>query len=149
MALLELIEEKIVKVPLESDNKIDVINELARMLSDAGKINNLDTAIEDVLKREDQGSTGLGEGIAIPHGKTMAVDSLTVAIGLSPEGIDFDSLDGELSKMFFLILAPPDQAGPHLQALSEIASVTKSKAFCRLLLASSSPSEVVELFKEE
>ncbi|MGL1893241.1 MAG: PTS sugar transporter subunit IIA [Spirochaetaceae bacterium] len=149
MALLELIDNKIVKTPLVSDNKIDVIKELLTILVDAGKLTDIDTAVEAILEREDLGSTGLTDGIAIPHAKTNVVDSLTIAIGLSPEGIDFEALDENPSTMFFLILAPPDQSGPHLQALTEIANVVRSKAFCRLLLASTSAEEVVELFKED
>lgn len=149
MALLDLIDEKIVKIPLVSDNKIDAIKELATILVDAGKLNDIDTAVEAILAREDLASTGLTDGIAIPHAKTEVVDSLTIAIGLSPTGIDFEALDDEPSTMFFLILAPPDQSGPHLQALTEIANVVRSKAFCRLLLASTSAQEVVEIFKED
>ena len=149
MVLLELIEEKIIKIPLESDNKLDVINELTGILADAGKIKDIDPVVEVLLSREDQGSTGLGGGLAIPHGQTSAVDSLTIAIGIAPEGIDFDSLDGEPATIFFLILVPPDQSGSHLQALSEIAGITKSREFCSLLLASSSAVEAVKLFKEE
>ncbi len=149
MALLDLIDEKIVKIPLVSDNKIDAIKELATILVDAGKLNDIDTAVEAILAREDLASTGLTDGIAIPHAKTEVVDSLTIAIGISKAGIDFEALDDEPSTMFFLILAPPDQSGPHLQALTEIANVVRSKAFCRLLLASSSAQEVVEIFKED
>jgi mannitol/fructose-specific phosphotransferase system IIA component (Ntr-type) len=116
---------------------------------DAGKIDDKENAYRALLQREAKGSTGLENGIAVPHCKTDAVSSLTVAVGIAPSGIDFDALDGKPCKLFFLILAAPDQSGPHIEALSEIARITRSSAFMRTLLSSESPSEVVELFKEE
>ena len=94
-------------------------------------------------------STGLEEGIAVPHAKTDAVKTLTIAIGISPEGVDFNSLDGKPSKLFFLMLAPPDQSGPHIEALAEIAKLSKSKAFINALINAKTPDEIVELFKED
>jgi len=149
MALFELLDEKIVKIPLKSRKKNDVIKELLTILKDTGKIKDIKTALKDVLKREELASTGLGEGIAIPHAKSLAVKTLTIAIGLAPDGIDFDSLDDLPSTIFFLILAAPDQTGPHLQALTEIAKVTGNKDFCKKILNAANPSEVVELFSKE
>lgn len=149
MALIERITEDVVKIPLESTTKPDVIEELLQVLVDAGKINDKQSAYRALLEREAKGSTGLEHGIAVPHCKTDAVSSLTVAVGIAPSGIDFDALDGKPCKLFFLILAAPDQSGPHIEALSEIARITRSSAFMRTLLSSESPSEVVELFQEE
>jgi fructose-specific phosphotransferase system IIA component len=149
MALIELIEESVIKVPLLSNKKPDIIRELIAILEKAGKISNPDTIYAAVLDRESKGSTGLEEGIAVPHAKTTAVKDLTLAIGIAPKGVDFAALDGKPSQIFFLMLAPPDKAGPHIAALADIARITRSKAFCRLLLAAQSPAEVVELFKED
>lgn len=148
MALLERIEENIVKIPLESKTKPEVIRELVSILKDAGKIDDMDTVTSAVEAREALCSTGLDRGIAVPHAKTDAVDDLTIAIGIAPEGVDFEALDGEPSQIFFLILAPPDQSGPHVQALSEIAKATQSSVLIRMLTAAASPEEVVELFRE-
>ena len=104
------------------------------------------TAVQD---REDKQSTGLQDGIAVPHGKTAAVSSLKLAIGLAPNGIDFNSLDGAPAKLLFLLVAPPDQAGPHVQALAEIAKLAQSKAFCKALVNAESAQEAVELLKGE
>ena len=95
------------------------------------------------------GSTGLERGIAVPHAKTEAVDGMTMAVGIAPKGIDFNALDGEDSSLFFMILANPEQAGQHIEVLSDIAKVTKSSALCRLLLASVSAEEVMEIFEDE
>lgn len=149
MALVELIEEDVVKVPLISTDKTGIIRELLQILVDAGKITNLEAANEAILKREAQGSTGLENGIAVPHAKCPEVNSLTIAIGISPDGVDFEALDGNPSYLFFIILAPPDQSGPHIEALAEIAKMTRSKAFCRMMIEAQSAKEVVDLMKEE
>ena len=149
MALLDLIAEDIIKVPLVSTSKPEVIKELIQVLKAAGKIGDIAKVYEAVMKREDMGSTGLEKGIAVPHAKTDQVKTLTIAIGVAPSGVEFDATDGNKSKIFFLILAPPDQSGPHIEALADIARITRSDAFCRLLTASKSAKEVVDLFCEE
>jgi fructose-specific phosphotransferase system IIA component len=149
MALLDLISEDIIKVPLVSTSKPEVIKELIQVLKDTGKIGDDAKVYEAIMKREDMGSTGLERGIAVPHAKTDQVKTLTIAIGIAPSGVEFDAIDGEKSKIFFLILAPPDQSGPHIEALADIARITRSEAFCRLLNASKSAKEVVDMFCEE
>ena len=149
MALVDLISHEIVKVPLISDNKPDVIRELVQVLKDAGKIDDVDVILEAIHKREDLGSTGLERGIAVPHAKTDSIKDLTIAIGISPEGIDFDSIDGKPSHLFFMMLAPPNQSGPHIEALAEIAKLSRSGAFISTLISARSADEVVDLFREE
>ena len=149
MALIDLIVEDIIKLPLESQDKPDVLRELVQTLKDAGKIDDFDGALQAVQEREDKMSTGLQDGIAVPHGKTPVVSSLQLAIGISPAGIDFDALDGNPTHLFFLLLAPPDQAGPHVQALAEIAKLAQSKAFCKALIHADNAEEVVELMQGE
>ncbi len=149
MALVDLIQPEVVKVPLVSTTKSDVIRELVEVLRDAGRIAEVDPVYEALMQREGMGSTGLEQGIAVPHAKTQAVRSLTMALGIAPRGIDFQSIDGNPSKLFFLLLAPPDQSGPHIEALAEIARITKSQSFCRMLTAARSAEEVVELFSED
>jgi len=149
MALVDLISSEVVKVPLTADNKPAVIRELVQILKDSGKIDDFDNVLEAIHKREEMGSTGLELGIAVPHAKTDAVKNLTVAIGISPEGIDFGSLDSKPSQLFFLMLAPPDQSGPHIEALAEIAKLSRSTAFISTLINARSSQEVVELFRED
>lgn len=149
MALIDLVVDKIVKTPLESKDKPDVIRELVQILKDAQEIEDFDIALKDVQEREDKQSTGLTDGIAVPHAKTSAVTSLKLAMGIAPEGIDFDSLDKEPSKLFFLLLAPPGMSGPHVEALAEIAKLSRSKAVCKALVNADNAKEVVELFRED
>jgi fructose-specific phosphotransferase system IIA component len=147
MALVDLISPEVVKVPLVSRSKPSVIRELVEVLKDAGKINDVESVLDAINKREEQGSTGLELGIAVPHAKCDSVNSLTLAIGISPEGIDFNSFDGKPSHLFFLMLAPPGQSGPHIEALAEIAKLSHSRAFCNSIVHSRTPEEVVELFR--
>lgn len=149
MALVDLISSEVVKVPLTADNKPAVLRELIQILKDSGKIDDFDNVLEAIHKREEMGSTGLELGIAVPHAKTEEVKSLTVAIGISPEGIEFESLDGKPSQLFFLMLAPPNQSGPHIEALAEIAKLSRSRAFISTLINARSSQEVVELFRED
>jgi len=148
MALIELIKENVVKVPLVSTKKNDIIRELVDILVAAGNVSDAEAAFQAVLTREDKGSTGLGEGVAVPHGKTTAVKNLTIAVGIAPGGVDFAALDNKPSQLFFLILAPPDQSGPQIEALAEIARLCRSKAFCRTLSEARNVREVVELFQD-
>ncbi len=149
MALIDMVTEKIVKIPLESKDKPDVLRELVQILKDADEIGDFDIVLKAIQEREDKGSTGLEKSIAVPHAKTPAVSSLKLALGIAPEGIDFDSLDKQPSKLFFLLVAAPDQSGPHVEALGEIAKLSRSNAFCRALVNADSAAEVVELLKGE
>jgi PTS system nitrogen regulatory IIA component len=147
MALIDMVVEKIVKIPLESKDKPDVLRELVQILKDADEIDDFDSVLAAVQDREDKQSTGLEKSVAVPHAKTAAVSKLKLAIGIAPQGIDFDSMDGEPSKLFFLLLAPPGQSGPHVEALAEIAKLACSNAFCKALVSAENAWEVVELIK--
>lgn len=147
MNLIDLVVDKIVKIPLESKDKSDVIRELVQILKNAEEIDDFDTALKAVQEREDKQSTGLTDGIAVPHAKTSAVTNLKLAIGISPEGIDFDSMDKQPSKLFFLLLASPGMSGPHVEALAEIAKISRSKTLCKALANAENPQEVVELLR--
>ena len=149
MALVDLVEESVVKVPLTSSDKFGVLAELVDVLVDAGKIRDRDVILDALIERENQGSTGLEQGIAVPHAKTDSVETITVSIGISPEGIDFEALDGKPSHVFFCMLAPPSQPGKHVEILSEIARLTKSPAVLKLLTTASSVQDVLDVFAED
>jgi nitrogen PTS system EIIA component len=145
MSLIDLVVENIIKVPMQSTDKPEVLRELVQVLKDAGEISDYESALAAVQNREDKQSTGLTDGIAVPHAKTSAVSSLKLAIGIAPEGIDFDSMDNQPSKLFFLLLASPGMSGPHVEALAEIAKLARSKAFCKALINAENAKEAVEL----
>ena len=148
MAFIDLLEKDVIKVPLESTEKNGILKELIDVLKKAGKISETEEVYKALRAREDQCSTGLEEGVAVPHAKTSAVQKLTLALGIAPDGVDYEALDGKPSKVFFMMLAPPDQSGPHIQALSEIARMTQSASLMRLLVSSRTPEEILELFTE-
>lgn len=147
MSILHTLNIKMVKTPLVAQNKDDVLHELVSILADAGEISNADLAYDAVLGRELKGSTGLGEEIAIPHAKTDTVAKVAMAVGIAPVGIDFQSLDGMPSKMFFLILANPEFASLHIDALSDIAKITRNKEFCAACLRANTNAELLALLQ--
>lgn len=148
MSIADLISPQTVKAPLEGTTKDEIIRELLTILKEAGRIEDLEEAFRVVRAREDQGSTGLGDGIAIPHAKTEQVSRLTLALGVAPDGAEFDALDGQPTHLFFLLLAPPGQSGPHLEALAEVGKMAQSGSFMRLLKSARTREEVLELFEE-
>lgn len=147
--MIDLVQEKIVKIPLVSTDKADVLRELVQILKDAGEIEDYDAVLRAICEREEKLSTGLESGIAVPHGKTEAVSTLKLALGIAPQGIDFASIDRKPSQLFFMLVAPPNQSGPHVEALAEIVKLVQSKAFCRAVTAAKDAHEVVELIKGE
>ena len=149
MALPDLISEEVIRVPLISDTKFEVIKELIQTLKDANKISEFETIYNALSAREDLGTTGLEYGIAVPHAKTPAVQNLTAAIGISPDGVDFGAIDGKPSQLIFLILAPPGQSGPYIELLAEIARMTQYKSFCEMLISATSAKESMNIFHEE
>ena len=131
MKISEFLCSKAVTADLKATTKKEVIEELVDLLVKAGavekKIRN--KLVEILMAREALGSTAIGQGVAIPHGKCENVTKLTAALGISKKGIDFDSLDGEPAYIFFLLAAPLDSAGPHLKALQRITRLLKDKYF--------------------
>ena len=149
MALHDIISEEVIRAPLVSASKTEVIKELIHTLKDVHKISDFDTVYDAVSAREDLGPTGLEYGIAVPHAKTPAVQNLTAAIGISPNGVDFFAIDGKPSHLIFLILAPPDQSGPYIELLAEIARMTRSNTFREMLISATSPQQILNIFREE
>jgi Kef-type K+ transport system membrane component KefB/mannitol/fructose-specific phosphotransferase system IIA component (Ntr-type) len=129
---------------LSGRSKTEIIEELIRLAAKSGLIQDEDKAIEAVLASEAAGSTGMQDGIALPHGKTTVVDQLVCAVGLIPEGVDFDALDGETSRIFVLVISPKDVSGPHIRFLSTISQVL-NKNRCEKLLRCTSPEAMYAL----
>jgi PTS system nitrogen regulatory IIA component len=110
---------------------------------DSGKL------VQILNERESLGSTGIGQGVAIPHGKANVVDGLIAAFGISKQGIEFDALDGEPVYIFFLLIAPEDSAGPHLKALARISRLLKDKHFRDMLRSAESTEKLLQSIKNE
>lgn len=129
MKIMDFLSDRAVSATLKATDKKEVIHELIDLLAKAEGIRNKDEISKILLARESLGSTGIGLGIGIPHGKSNAVKKLVAAFGISKKGIDFDALDGEPVYIFFLLVAPEDSAGPHLKALARISRLLKDKYF--------------------
>jgi fructose-specific phosphotransferase system IIA component len=149
MNLTQILRPSCVKVPLEGKDKRSVITELVNMLDANGLLLNKDIALQAVLAREQTKSTGIGSGIAIPHGKCAAVRELVMALGIADRAIDFDSVDGKPVSIVILLISPLDQTGPHIQALAKISRLMLDEAFRSKLQKAGSAEEVCELLSSK
>ena len=150
MKFSDFVATEAIRSHVDADTKEGVIREMARALVDAGKIGTADeeSIIKAIMKREDLGSTGIGRGVAVPHTKHPSVNRLVGTVAVSPQGINFDSLDGEPVHLFFLLVSPPDRPGDHLRALENISRQLRDDAFCRLLKAAKTPEDIQHLLEE-
>lgn len=149
MKVLDFLELDSVTTDLKSQTKQDAISELCELLKANGRITDADAVKVSLLEREKLGSTGIGQGIAIPHAKCAAIDRVVAALGVSKKGIDFDALDGEPVYLIFLLVAPPDSSGLHLKALARISRLLKDKFFRQALREAKSSDEIQKIIKEE
>ena len=151
MKITDFLRERAISVELQARDKQGVIRELVQLLVKAGEIKPADEEkiVPVLLAREALGSTGIGQGVGIPHGKSNVVRQLVGAFGISRRGVNFDSLDGETAQIFFLLLAPEDSAGPHLKALARISRLLKDRYFRESLKESKDEKQVVRIIQQE
>jgi mannitol/fructose-specific phosphotransferase system IIA component (Ntr-type) len=149
MRLRDLLEESVVKVGLQSADKEACFEEMTDILVKAGKVTDRAGALAAIRAREAQGTTGIGQGVAIPHGKHASITTLTAALGISSRGIEFDSIDGARVRVVFLLLARMDDPGPHVRALAEIARLVQTPGFYRKLTEADSAKEVLDILDAE
>jgi fructose-specific phosphotransferase system IIA component len=145
MILTQILQPACIKAPLDSRTKEDAIEELVHCLADNNLIMSSADAFEAVMAREETRSTGIGSGIAIPHGKSAAAKELVMAIGIAGEPIEFESIDNKPVSIIILLVSPPDQTGPHIQALARISRLMLDAQFKNRLEKASSPEEVYDL----
>jgi fructose-specific phosphotransferase system IIA component len=149
MKITEFLDKKGIKIGLEATEKEDALKELVDILAGVQDIGDKKSIVRALVERENLGSTGIGQGIAIPHGKTDRVAELVAVLGISHKGVNFESLDGEPVYIFFLLVAPKETAGPHLKALAQISRLLRDSYFCELLKRCKTPDEVYELIRRE
>lgn len=151
MKILDFLNEKAISANLKSQDKKAVIRELTDLLIKAGELKPRmkDAVVKALLNREALGSTGIGQGVAIPHGKCEYIKELIGSFGISKKGINFDSLDGEPAYIFFLLLAPIESSGPHLKALARISKLLKDKYFRDSLKNAENERMLLKIIKEE
>ena len=148
MNLKSVLTEDSISLNLKGTNKDEIITEMLDILVRAGKISDREGTLKAVLAREAKMSTGMKHGIAIPHGKSECVDELVVAIGVSENEVDFDSLDYEPCRIFILTVSPLGRTGPHLQFLAEISQLFKSAEKRREIINAKSAQTVIQVLVE-
>jgi len=149
MKITDILSPDMVVADLKGATKPDVLNELAKALSAKYTEIKLADLTAVLAERERLGSTAIGDGIAIPHGKLRGVTKIIGAFGRHAQGVDFDSLDGEPSQIFFVLVAPEDSASLHLKALARVSRLLKEASFRSHLLAAKDSAELYSLIKEE
>jgi len=149
LKILDFLSVNAVVAELTATTKKDVLEELVALLSKEGKVKDAKATVDVLIEREKLGSTGIGQGIAIPHAKTDQATQVVAAFGLSRRGVQFDALDGEPVNIFFLLVAPPEAAGLHLKALARISRLLKDKFFRQALRETRSAPEILKLIKDE
>jgi len=144
MRLSEILAIDNIIPDLKAKDKKGVLGELAEAI--ASYDTNIDKGmlVKVLIEREHLGSTGIGDGVAIPHGKLSSVKQPIVSFGRSKKGLDFDSMDGQPAYLFFLLLAPENSSGVHLQVLTKIARILKSSTFRKTLMQVESREELYE-----
>ncbi len=147
MKLLDILKPDAIIADLRANDKIGVLEELSQAV--AGPANTDPRLIVKVLlDREQLGSTGIGGGIGIPHGKLNSVQTIVVGFGLSKNGVEFDSLDNKPVHIFFLLITPENSTGSHLRVLAQISKLLKMDHFKHRLIASDSVVDIIEAIQE-
>lgn len=144
MRLTEILKPQNIVIPLRANTKTDAIAELIDALAANGDLTDPKKVLESVLDREATRTTGIGNGLAIPHGKTAGAGNLTMAIGKPGTPIDFQSIDGKPVTIIWMLTSPPDKTGPHIQALARISRLMTIDKFRAALNAATTPQEVFD-----
>ena len=149
MTLIEILSGKSLIVGLKGQDKREILEELVDALEVGDKITDREKVLDAVFQREEIMSTGIGHGIAIPHGKSEFVKELGGVLGIKSEGVEFDSLDGHPTYIFFLLVSPMDVSGPHIKALSRISRLLKGEDFRNELIACPDKETAIRILEEE
>lgn len=149
MKLIDILSDDHVIIPLKSHEKQKIIEEMVDHLYENKKIANRDKILKAILDRERVMSTGVGDHVAIPHGKAEGVKDIVASLGITDSDVDFHSIDNKPVRLIFLLVGPPDKTGPHLKALSRISRLMHREEFRNKLLHSRTPREVMNIIKEE
>ena len=146
--LTDLLAPDLVKIPLVADDKDAVLRELVELVERVEPGVPSEEVLRAVREREQVLSTGIGNGVAIPHGKSPGLDRLVLAAGVAREGIEFEALDGKPVQLFFLLVGPESAAGDHVKALSRIARLLQRDSFRTRLASAAHPEEFYALLSE-
>jgi len=149
MKITEILSEDAIVIGMEATEKEAALRELASALAKVKDIGEEEEIIKALLERENLGSTGIGQGIAIPHGKTDKISEMVAVLGVSNGGVNFEALDGEPVYIFFLLVARKDSAGPHLKALAKISRLLRDSFICERLRGAKDAKEAFEIIQYE
>jgi PTS system fructose-specific IIC component len=148
MTIAESLEQGRIRIGVTGANKTDIIRNLLEIPYEKGVIQDVDRLLEDFLEREAKGSTGIGNGIAIPHVRSEQVQELEYVFANAPEGVDFQSLDGEPVYILFLMIAPAGSHGVHIKALARVSRILNDEALRMRLRKAADPAEIIRLIAE-
>ncbi len=148
MKIADILDEAAVVQDLHSATKKGVLEELSHVLVQEGKIPDQDKVVEVLLEREKLGSTGIGDGIAIPHGKMKGIEELVASFGRSIQGVNFESVDNKPAHLFFLLVTPENSAGVHLKALARISRLLKDPSFRNRLMEARDRQDLFQIIVE-
>ncbi|MBM4033082.1 MAG: PTS sugar transporter subunit IIA [Planctomycetes bacterium] len=149
MKLIDLLDEGLVKVGVEAEDKEEVFAEMIELLVRAGRIEDRDRALNAILAREKMATTGIGSGVAVPHGKEHSIKSLAAALAISKKGIEYDATDSEPVYLVFLVLAEANNPGPHVQCLGEIARLLQIPGLNERLRNAKAAREALDIIRAE
>ena len=148
MKILGFFDKQIINIDLLSQNKKQVLDELSLPISQITNIKH-DEIVRVLLERERLGTTGIGNGVGIPHGKIKNLKKLTISFGISKKGINFEAIDGLLTHIFFLILAPEDSIAFHINLLSHLSKLLRDDLFREKLILATSSDQIISIIKEK
>ena len=148
MKILDVLHKEAIIADIKATDKKSVLEELVAPVAHIAGASR-EELFRVLMERERLGSTGIGGGIGIPHGKLNSIDSLALGFGLSKKGVDFESMDGRLTHIFFLLVTPENSTGLHLKLLARISRILKNNTFKKKLLLASDSDEIVDIIKEE
>ncbi len=149
LKISDAVGEELIISELSARSKQEVLREFSDLLAETGKVEDKDELVRILAAREALGSTGIGDGVAIPHGKMKGMNGIVLAFGRSRKGIEFDSLDGEPAHLFFLLVAPEDAPGEHLKALARISRLMKNGGFRDALMRAADKKEIKRIIAQE
>ncbi len=149
MKITEFLSEALIIPALRGGNKGEILRELAGKLASVDPAIDAERLVRVLEEREKLGSTAIGDGIAIPHGKLPGIRGVRGVFGRHPDGVDFESLDGAPTRLFFLLVAPEDSAGTHLKALARVSRLLKDAVFRRRLLEAADQKALYQLICEQ
>jgi fructose-specific phosphotransferase system IIA component len=149
MKLAEILTESLIRIPLQSVTKSEIIRELIDVLDVCGKILDKSKILQAVLEREQMMSTGIGNSVAIPHGKSSGVQDLAVALGITDHDVNFEALDGKPVRIVFMLVGPEKSSSAHIKMLSRISRLLNQAAFRRKLIEAHSAHDAMRIIVDE